>query len=322
MLARLVVVLLFFLPLVVSFWKRSRVPILSAFPRSAKILTHALLQVWTCVGTWGPSGEPDTIRVSLTLVLLSGQSSYLLPSAAPLNHWTPAAFIHSFYNKRPNLVIWNPLNLIAVALGWWLHHLMAGCRWDVWNILIIVISNQVVLHHTVHVQKGVYHGSLYGCLSCRWMHYIEWTCGCERLPSNSCCKWVKWEHREERTCKNGGMTLPNIRVWVSVSCAARHIEVAPSRLRTCMLQVWFCLNPPVSGKGNFPHRECERAPERWQTERLLRLSASLLSASFSSTSRHNQAVQPGLMNESKSFRWLQSETLRPHTWEKSYFTTS
>lgn len=107
MLARLVVVLLFFLPLVVSFWKRSRVPILSVFPHNAKVLMHALLlQVWTCVGTCGASGEPDGIRVSLTLVLLSGLSSYLfLSSAPPLNHGTPAAFIHSFYNKRPNLII-------------------------------------------------------------------------------------------------------------------------------------------------------------------------------------------------------------------------
>lgn len=86
-------------------------------------------------------------------------------------------------------------------------------------------------------------------------------------------------------------------------CAARWNRSVAS---SYMLQVRFCLSPPVSGKGKFPHRECERAPERWQTERLLRLSASLLSASFSSTSRHNQAVQPGLMNESKSFRWLQS----------------
>lgn len=138
------------------------------------------------------------------------------------------------------------------------------------------------------------------------MHYIKWTCGCEWLPSNSCCKWVEWEHWEERTRKNGGMNLPNIRVRLSVSRAARHVEISLwRRLRACC-RCGFAEIYPCLTNEKLPHSLPQCAWERWETENPLRLSASLLSVSFSSTSRHNQAVQPGLMNESKRFRWLQS----------------
>lgn len=190
---------------------------------------------------------------------------------------------------------------------------MAGCRWDVWNILIIVISNQVVLHHTVHkgvcVQKGVYHAPPYtdpfmaACpaVGCIILNGHVGVSGC--LATAAVSESNESTEKREHVRTEGWISQTSESGSPLMRCAAHwNRSVAPS----CMLQVWFCLNPPVSGKGKFPHRESERAPERWQTERLLRLSASLLSASFSSTSRHNQAVQPGLMNESKSFRWLQS----------------
>lgn len=100
-----------------------------------------------------------------------------------------------------------------------------------------MISNQVVLHHTVHVQKGMYHAPPYtdpfmaACpaVGCIILNGHVGVSGCLATAAVS----ESNESTEERTCKNGGMNLPNIRVWVSVSCAARHVEIAPSTCCRC-----------------------------------------------------------------------------------------
>lgn len=138
----------------------------------------------------------------------------------------------------------------------------------------------LIRHHTVHVQEQADHASPYTdpfmavIYFCLWMHYIKWTCGCKLLPSNSCCEWGKWEHWEERTCKNA------LKSFYS-GIFGHIIGVVLLKYTSLTTKNSLLGNTSVHGRG--PTEDP---------------STSLLSLFLSSTSRHNQTVQPCLMNES------------------------
>lgn len=237
---------------------------------------HVWIWVWA-------SAAHESMSASVTHISLSGllRSLPLSPAFKPVDTCCIHSFIHSFDNKKPNLILNLHFCSSSMVASWlWFNGRLKVKQekyWETWE------NDRVIRHHTVHVQEQAYHPPPYTdpfiavIYFCLWMHYIKWTCGCELLLGNSYCEWVKWEHRKN--------ALKSFYRGIFVHI----IGVVLLKYTSLTTKNSLLGNTSVHGRG--PTEDP---------------SASLFSLSLSSTSRHNQTVQPCLMNESKTFRSFQS----------------